>query len=209
MLLGSTYSADNHAIYDGMGRRGTRLVSFAPDPEVWRVSPARDSRSIQKIGEEALARPVEIEFAVRLARARGELAEFGFLQMRPLVLSREGEEMRIEEVDPGRLLCQSTKCWATAALHDLRDIVVVDFHRFERARSHEVAAERRALQCQTWPRAGTPYLLIGVRPLGIERSVARHSRGVGTDFRSARDCGSRLPRFRVSRRRRAATSSRT
>ena len=39
----------------------------------------------------------------------GESADFGFLQMRPLVLSREGEELRLDEVDPARLVCQSSK----------------------------------------------------------------------------------------------------
>ena len=29
-MLGSTYSVDNHAVYDGLSRRGPRIVSFAP-----------------------------------------------------------------------------------------------------------------------------------------------------------------------------------
>ena len=29
-MLASTYSADNHAVYDGLSRPGARIVSFAP-----------------------------------------------------------------------------------------------------------------------------------------------------------------------------------
>ena len=47
-----------------------------------------------RIGEDALGRPVEIEFAVRLPQHAGEPADFGFLQLRPLVMSREGEDIQ-------------------------------------------------------------------------------------------------------------------
>jgi hypothetical protein len=43
----------------------------------------------------------------------------------------------------------------------LRDVVVVDFHRFERARSQEVAEGVAHLNAKL-NESGTPYLLIGV-----------------------------------------------
>jgi hypothetical protein len=46
-------------------------------------------------------------------------------------------------------------------IDDLHDVVVVDFHRFERARSQEVAKEVSYLNAKLSER-GTPYLLIGV-----------------------------------------------
>ena len=45
-------------------------------------------------------------------------------------------------------------------LDDIRDSVVVDFHRFERARSRDVARESRG--STPAPRQSVPYLLIGV-----------------------------------------------
>ena len=69
-----------------------------------------------KIGEESIGRAVEVEFAVRLPKTPRDSAEFGFLQIRPLVLSREGEELRMECVNPDELVCQSSKVlWAMAA----------------------------------------------------------------------------------------------
>src|SRR5229473_1602895 len=86
-LLGSTYSVDDHAVYDGLSRPGVRIVSFAPilKHAVFPLAAMLDQ--LTRIGEDALGRPVEIEFAVQLPRRPEETANFGFLQIRPLVLS--------------------------------------------------------------------------------------------------------------------------
>jgi CheY-like chemotaxis protein len=159
--LGSTFSADNDAVYDGLGRSGARIVSFAPilKHDVFPLAAILDQ--LMSAGAEALGRPVEIEFAVRLAQTPDETAEFGFLQIRPLALSREAEEVRMEEVDPSRLVCQSSKVLGNGRFQNLRDIVVVDFHRFERARSQEVARDVAYLNAKL-NESGAPYLLIGV-----------------------------------------------
>jgi hypothetical protein len=91
----------------------------------------------------------------------GDPAEFGFLQMRPLVLSREGEELKMEDVDQSSLVCRSSKVLGHGRIGDLRDVVVVDLHRFERARSQEVAESVSQLNAKLVD-SGTPYLLIGV-----------------------------------------------
>jgi CheY-like chemotaxis protein len=159
--VGSTYSADNHMVYDGLSRPGPRVVSFAPILKHGVFSLASILEKLMRIGEEAFGRPVEIEFAVNLARSEDESAEFGFLQVRPLVLSREGEELRMEDVNPDRLVCQSTKVMGNGRVADLRDVVVVDFHRFDRSQSQEVA-EGVAHMNAKLNESGKPYLLIGV-----------------------------------------------
>jgi hypothetical protein len=113
------------------------------------------------MGEDAFGRPVEIEFAACLAQKAGNPADFGFLQVRPLVLSREGEELRLDEVDPQRLVCQSSKVLGNGRISGLHDVVVVDFHRFERARSKEVAGGVAHFNAKLGSE-GRPYLLIGV-----------------------------------------------
>jgi CheY-like chemotaxis protein len=160
-LLGSTYSVDNHAVYDGLSRAGPRIVSFAAILKHGLFPLPAILDQLMKIGEEALGRPVEIEFAARLSRQPDEAADFGFLQLRPLVLSREGEEVQLEEVAPDRLVCQSAQVLGHGRLRDLQDIVVVDFHRFERARSHEVAQSVAHFNAQL-SEHNKPYLLIGV-----------------------------------------------
>jgi CheY-like chemotaxis protein len=159
--VGSTYSADNHIVYDGLSRPGTRVVSFAPvlKHDVFPLPGILER--LTKIGEDAFGRPVEIEFAVRLPGNTRGPSEFGFLQIRPLVLSREGEELRMEDVKPDQLICQSTKVLGNGRIQDLHDVVVVDLHRFERTRSQEVAEGVAQLNAKL-NESGRPYLLIGV-----------------------------------------------
>jgi len=159
--LASTYSLDNHAVYDGLSRKGARIVSFAPILKYGMFPLPAILEELMKMGEDGLGRPVEIEFAVRLAKSDGEASDFGFLQMRPLVLSREGEDLCVGVADRETLLCQSTQVLGHGRLATLRDAVVVDFHRFERGHSHEVA--RSVAECNArLTESATPYLLIGV-----------------------------------------------
>jgi len=159
--LGSTYSVDNHAVYDGISRPGARIVSFAPILKHGVFPLAAILEQLTKIGEDAFGRPVEMEFAVRLPQAPDDAAEFGFLQIRPLVLSREGEELRMQDVAPEQLVCQSSQVLGNGRIQDLCDVVVVDLHRFERNRSQEVAECVAHLNAKL-NESGTPYLLIGV-----------------------------------------------
>jgi hypothetical protein len=69
--------------------------------------------------------------------------------------------LRMEDVNPERLVCHSSKVLGNGRVRDLRDVVVVDFHRFERARSQEVAEGVAHLNAKL-NESGTPYLLIGV-----------------------------------------------
>ena len=160
-MLGSTYSIDNHAVYDGLSRRGPRIVSFAPILKHGMFPLPGILDQLMRMGEDALGRPVEIEFAVRLPRPGDGPAEFAFLQLRPLVMSREGEDIRMEHVEPARLVCQSSQVLGHGRIEDLRDVVVVDFHRFERARSFEVAQSVAHFNAYL-SESSTQYLLIGV-----------------------------------------------
>ncbi|HEX8816472.1 MAG TPA: PEP/pyruvate-binding domain-containing protein [Terriglobales bacterium] len=159
--VASTYSADNQVIYDGTSRAGARIITFAPILKHGVFPLPLILERLARAGESAFGRPVEIEFAVTLPEDDSQNAEFGFLQVRPLVLSREGEELRIEDVNPERLICQSTQVLGNGRISDLRDVVMVDFHRFERVRSQDVAEAVAQLNAKLND-AGTSYLLIGV-----------------------------------------------
>jgi len=104
---------------------------------------------------------VEIEFAVRLSRSTGEASNFGFLQVRPLVLAGSGEHLHIENVDDSKLICKSTSVLGNGRIQNLRDLVVVDFERFERVRSHAVAEAVAHFNAKLMDQE-RPYLLVGV-----------------------------------------------
>jgi len=159
--LGSTYSPENDAVYDGLARPGVRLVSFAPvlKQEIFPLADVLDY--LLDLGEQATSAPVEIEFAVNLSVPKGEPIEFGYLQMRPLALSRELEELEIGDMPDTEVVCRSASVLGNGKVDDLRDLVVVDYHRFERSKSRVVAEDvahfNAALQAK-----GLNYILIGV-----------------------------------------------
>ncbi|MGB0012689.1 MAG: PEP/pyruvate-binding domain-containing protein [Candidatus Sulfotelmatobacter sp.] len=158
--VGSTYSADNHAVYDGLSRPGARIVTFAPLLKHGLFPLATILELLVKAGEYALGNPVEIEFAVRLPRSPTESAEFGFLQIRPLTLARDHQDLSLADVDPAQLICQSTKVLGNGRIDHLHDIVVVDAQRFERSRSQEVAKAVARFNAGL-SAENRPYLLIG------------------------------------------------
>src|SRR6201993_3384445 len=120
--VGSTYSADNDTITDGLGRPGARVVTFSPLLKYGAFPLAPLLEQVVKDGEEAFGQPVEIEFAVRLPKETGEPAQFGFLQIRPLVLSREGEDLRMEDVHANRVIAQSNKVLGNGRIGNLQDV---------------------------------------------------------------------------------------
>jgi CheY-like chemotaxis protein len=159
--VASTYSSDNDAVYDGVSRPGARIVTFAPMLKHGTFPLAEILDDLVRAGEDALGNPVEIEFAVRLAQQAGQVAEFGFLQIRPLTLARDSEDLDLGDVRPERLICLSSKVLGNGRIENLHDVVVVDSQRFERSRSQEVATAVARFN-RRLNEENRPYLLIGV-----------------------------------------------
>ena len=154
-FVASTYSAENDALYDGISREGTRVVTFAPILRHRLVPLAEALDALCRAGARGIGTPVEIEFALDLSRDPKKL---GVLQMRPLVLSRELDELTLADIPRDALLCQSAQVLGHGVLRDLRDIVVIGRDTFDRARSHEAAREVAKLNAQLLDEG---YLLIG------------------------------------------------
>ncbi|MBP2681008.1 MAG: Phosphoenolpyruvate synthase, partial [Candidatus Krumholzibacteriota bacterium] len=159
--LASTYSHENHQVYDGVGRVGARLVSFAPILKQGAFPLADMLRLMLRVGTRGMSSSVEIEFAARASVPKDETREFCILQMRPMVVSHEGGELSIEETDEARMICHSTQVLGDGVLTDLRDVVYVDIDRFERAASKEVAEEIGRFNDKL-ASSNVPYVLIGV-----------------------------------------------
>ena len=90
----------------------------------------------------------------------GETKKLALLQMRPLVLSRELDELNFEEVPEDRVLCRSDQVLGHGVIRDVRDIVVVGRDSFDRARSHEAAQEVARINARLLDEH-RDYLLIG------------------------------------------------
>ncbi len=159
--IGSTYSPENDIIYDGIGRDGVRVVSFAPLLKSKLFPLSEILQLLLDMGSWGMGTPVEIEFAVNYSTPPGEPKQVGVLQMRPMVISRELEELDIGEHITDQLLCQSHQVLGNGIVKNIRDIVYVDIHTYERSKSKEVAREVTQFN-QKLIKQRRPYLLVGV-----------------------------------------------
>ncbi len=160
--VASTYSPENDAVYDGLSRPGVRLVSFAPLLKT-KVLPLPDVfKRLIEMGRWGMNTEVEIEFAVELGSASGSKpTEFGFVQMRPMALSRELEELDTEDVDPAQVLARSTSVLGNGKFAHLRDVLVVDHDRFDRAKTQDIALQVARMNAELVAE-GVPYILFGL-----------------------------------------------
>lgn len=159
--VGGTYSHDNDAIYDGLGRSGTRLVTFGPILKNKIFPLAKILELLLDMGTWGMGTPVEIEYAVNFLPTNGNKKEFGVLQMRPLVVSQEMEEFKLDDNNVDHLICQSHQVLGNGLIQDIYDIVLVDYHKFDRSKSRDVAAEVASFN-NLLINQKKPYLLIGV-----------------------------------------------
>ena len=158
--VASTYSPDDDTISDGTARPGPRVVTFAPVLKQGLFPLPEVIEELLRVSSRGMGSPVEIEFAVELGSG-GRTHRFGFLQLRPLTVSRESDELTLGELEPERILCRSQRVLGHGRIEGLRDLVVVDYQRFERARSREAAAEVARLDARLEDE-GRKYLLVGV-----------------------------------------------
>jgi CheY-like chemotaxis protein len=159
-FVGSTYSPDNDAIHDGVVRQGMRIVTFRPILRDHLIPLPQVIDLLLDMGVWGMGTPVEIEFALNLS-TNSKKTEFALLQMRPMVIHREPEVLKIVETDRKKILCMSNQVLGHGIIEGIYDIVAVDYYQFDRALSREVAQEIAAFNSQL-NSSTRPYLLVGV-----------------------------------------------
>jgi hypothetical protein len=158
--VASTYDPASDRITPGTGRPGPRVANFAPLLTLSDTPLVEEIRRILRVCEEALGGPVEIEFAVSIDPEQTPAAQFGFLQLRPLVVPDDVVELSAAELEGPEVLVASHSALGNGRLESIVDVVFVDPKTFEVAHTGEIARElerfNRALLAER-----RPYLLIG------------------------------------------------
>lgn len=159
--VGSTYSSQNEAVYDGISRPGMRVVTFAPILKHTTFPLASVLELLLDLGTWGMGTYVEMEFAVNMSVPHKAPKEFAFLQMRPLVIGLESEAINIENYDPKDLICTSDRVLGNGSIKDIYDVVFVDFYNYDRGKSKIVAQEVSQFNTKLLEEQ-RQYLLIGV-----------------------------------------------
>ena len=176
-FIASTYLPADDRITSGIEERGPRIVDFAPVLKD-RLLPLNDLlKTLKATCEDTLGAMVEIEFALTLDRETCDPARFGFLQVRPMVVSQAEVDLADEELSGERVLLASETVLGNGALDTIRDVVFVHPERFDTMKTHQIAAEIDPFN-RKLVEAKKPYLLIGFGRWGTTDPPA----GIPVDF---------------------------
>ncbi len=136
--VGSVYSRENDVIYDGIHRPGPRVVTFAHVLKSNMFPLAETLRLLLNLGRDCIASPIEIEFAVDMS---ARPMQFGFLQIRPIIVQEEYESIQFENIPQQSTVCMSQKALGNGRLSAVRDIVYVKPDDFDPACTREIAVQ--------------------------------------------------------------------
>lgn len=176
-LVASTYNHRDDRLESGIFRDGPRVLDFSP------VLRSRDFRfnellkMVLKESEEKLGGMVEIEFAMKLGKTFGEPAEFGFLQARPMVVSKSEVMLPEDELDDPRALVSSSTVLGNGINDSITDIVFIDPELFDIRRSRDIASEIAIINSRLVDEE-RPYVLIGFGRWGTTDPMG----GIPVDF---------------------------
>jgi hypothetical protein len=159
-LVGSVVDMQEDRIYDGLGRRGSRVVTFAQILKQNKFPLCPILNELFEICRRELGFAVEIEFAVDLDKEPDREPEFFFLQLRPLVASRERCDIAHDDIPADKLICRSERVLGNGCVDGVRDLVYVDPAQFDRGRSAEVASIVAGIN-EKLAKERRPYVLIG------------------------------------------------
>ena len=159
-FVASTYDASRDRLSPGVGVKGPRVLDFSPLVELglWPVT-RLVSRLLEEF-ERATGSAVEIEFAMTFPKRTEAEARFAFLQVRPMMVSKEPVDLPGNIYETANLLLASERVMGNGVVDSLRDVVYVKPDTFESRLTPQVAAELERMN-RTLQNARRPYLLIG------------------------------------------------
>jgi hypothetical protein len=156
----STYRPQDDRLVMGTGPEGPRALTFAP-LLVGNEIPINDLITELLHGsEDSVGCAVEIEFAVTLGPKHSYPVQFGFLQVRPMVVSDEQIDIADDEMENNRLIAASQRSLGNGIIEEIADVVYVRPDVFEARHTAQIALELRDFNRRLLA-AGTPYVLIG------------------------------------------------
>lgn len=159
----STYDASDGVLKDYEEGRGRRVITFTNMLRDGAFPLARVIDTMLQKGQEAMQRPVEIEFAGSLRAAssdRGRRGVVYWLQIRPIIDRRELVDETLTDAPDDALLLRSTSALGNGSIDDVRTVVYVRPEAFDSLHTPQLAATLRDINDRL-AAEGEHYILIG------------------------------------------------
>ena len=140
----STYNAADDILTDNNTGRGRRVVTFA---NILRdnVFPLAESVDFMlSLGQQAMGRPVEIEFAGTLNRDLTKSAEKGhiyWLQIRPIIDRKDMVDNTLIEAPEDKVLLRSDTALGHGSINSLETVVYVKPETFNNLETEKIASQ--------------------------------------------------------------------
>jgi hypothetical protein len=155
----STYDSRSNKIVMGVGADGPRVINFMPLLYMNEFGFNDLIKKLMKISADAVENPVEIEFAATIDKENDKL-NFGFLQVRPMVVSAEEIDIDNSELEGDDLLVASNRAMGNGIIEDISDVVFVNPDKFDKKFTQKIAQEIDSIN-KILVKENLPYLLIG------------------------------------------------
>lgn len=158
----STYDSNSDRVWPGLSGEGPRILTFAPILIHNEIPLNSLIKTLLKVSENALEAPVEIEFALTFTNDKnGETqCRFGFLQVRPMVVSTEEVKIEPEELTGNQVLVASESVLGNGIIENIKDIVYLIPDDFDTRFTKQMADEVESINNKLI-KEGRPYVLIG------------------------------------------------
>lgn len=157
--IASTYDASSQRIVMGTGNPGPRVLNFSQ--LLW-MNEFRFNDLMKKllsVCQDALSNPVEIEFAATITNEPRKL-RFGFLQVRPMVVSDETIDLDEKELYGEGILLASDRVMGNGIIENIFDVVFVKPDMFDKKDTTKIAGEIDSINREL-VKTNKKYLLIG------------------------------------------------
>ncbi len=163
--VASTYSVEDDTISDTLMVKGPRVVSFAHILKYNLIPLADILKDVMQLNKHAFGSDVEIEFAVNIPSDKNKKPEFYLLQVRPLVVGKESEEIKVDNYAEEELICESRHTIGNGVYEDIYDIIYIDRNSFEITKTSKIASEIDGLNKQLYEE-GRKCIIIGFGRMG-------------------------------------------
>jgi hypothetical protein len=138
--IASTYNLSSDKITMGIGSDGPRVLNFAPLLHLDDFGFNNFLKDLLRICEDSVGNPVEIEFAMTYNKSTDKM-HFDFLQLRPMMVSKDVVEISDEDLHSEKNLLATDKALGNGIYEDILDIVFVKKDIFDTSKTREIAEE--------------------------------------------------------------------
>ncbi len=130
MML-SSYDLHDKRIRDSLVENSKKIVTFSHILKYNKFPLSEIVSDVLALGQKAMNKPVEIEFAVNLNKDASGDYTFNLLQIRPIVESTMSQKVDVENVDIDNTIIYSDSSLGNGIYTDIKDILYVKPQSFE------------------------------------------------------------------------------